>query len=617
MGYELATLDDLDGDGLPELAIAVASVVVYTGILPIELQAGGTLIVPGRRVLDGDLGSVREGWFLAGSAGQQEPVFTGASYLPRLTAHGPDGFLIGELMHHRGAGAVVRVPATVVAAPARPLTISPSGWVDGPGLSPRIELDDGLLSGVGEGTAVGGEFTFGSAATALDGAPFLAIAAMQTTGPETRPRAGTELVPRARLDELQGTLAETDDLEPWRILGDEHPSPEWLDEDALETDLGRVAQHIEASSGWWTVLLAACLLLSPEYGDHQCLADFAGLFQFAPTAMASYPRSAHVPAGFEEGLVIGEPLFDGGRGALHAVLPDWTQAPAGSVELAPLATPPEGWMVSRLDGEPGSWLGHSVAMPGDMDGDGLDDIVVGAPGVPADQDAIPGAAHLLLSRLHADHDGDGLGISGGDGDDGDPESYPGATERCDGADNDCDGVVPLDEHDEDDDGHMPCGGDCDDADPERYPADADGDGYGPCDGDCDDGDPELDPGDRDGDGYSTCDGDCDDSDPDRDLGDLDGDGWSSCGAVRDCDDHDASIHPDADETGDGVDNDCDGLVDEGVPTAMGCGWSDAGRSADLMRPGAFLALGLLLSLRIRPRRRDPAGMRRPRSTPRG
>ncbi|MDP7112157.1 MAG: putative metal-binding motif-containing protein [Myxococcota bacterium] len=256
-------------------------------------------------------------------------------------------------------------------------------------------------------------------------------------------------------------------------------------------------------------------------------------------------------------------------------------------------------------------------MPGDMDGDGLDDIVVGAPGVPADQDAIPGAAHLLLSRLHADHDGDGLGISGGDCDDGDPESYPGATERCDGADNDCDGVVPLDEHDEDDDGHMPCGGDCDDADPERYPADADGDGYGPCDGDCDDGDPELDPGDRDGDGYSTCDGDCDDSDPDRDLGDLDGDGWSSCGAVRDCDDHDASIHPDADETGDGVDNDCDGLVDEGVPTAMGCGWSDAGRSADLMRPGAFLALGLLLSLRIRPRRRDPAGMRRPRSTPRG
>lgn len=45
------------------------------------------------------------------------------------------------------------------------------------------------------------------------------------------------------------------------------------------------------------------------------------------------------------------------------------------------------------------------------------------------------------------------------------------------------------------------------------------------------------------------------------LGDSDGDGYD---ARTDCDDTDADVYPGADEVPDGVDNDCDGLVDEGA-----------------------------------------------------
>ena len=64
--------------------------------------------------------------------------------------------------------------------------------------------------------------------------------------------------------------------------------------------------------------------------------------------------------------------------------------------------------------------------------------------------------------------------------------------------------------------------------------------------------------------------------------DADGDGyWSTSFDGEDCDDKDPDIHPGAVEGCDGVDNNCDGDVDEGVTTTFyadrdGDGFGDAG-----------------------------------------
>jgi hypothetical protein len=143
-----------------------------------------------------------------------------------------------------------------------------------------------------------------------------------------------------------------------------------------------------------------------------------------------------------------------------------------------------------------------------------------------------------------------------DCDDNDPAVNPLAEEVCDGADQDCDGVV-------------------DEGTGETWYIDKDGDGYGAdggtslvqCDqpegfaaalGDCDDQDATLSPEtvwyrDLDNDGYGE-----------------NGDGSTQCsqpaGSIRedgDCNDSDPSIYEGADDYCDGKDKDCDGEVDEG------------------------------------------------------
>ncbi|MFT5585269.1 MAG: hypothetical protein ACI9VR_002857, partial [Cognaticolwellia sp.] len=204
-----------------------------------------------------------------------------------------------------------------------------------------------------------------------------------------------------------------------------------------------------------------------------------------------------------------------------------------------------------------------------------------------------------------DRDGDGeqsLVFGGSDCDDNNPEINAAAAETCNGLDDNCDGErdnVGLD------------------VGVQAYP-DEDGDGFGDsalgapvCEliqglsaegGDCDDADPQVNPG-----AQEICndvDDDCDgltDEDDDSVANatywqDDDQDGWGTDGiglefatcqtpegyADRsgDCDDADASVNPDAAELCSGLDEDCDGLVDDDDDSAETPTWF-----ADLDRDG--------------------------------
>jgi hypothetical protein len=160
--------------------------------------------------------------------------------------------------------------------------------------------------------------------------------------------------------------------------------------------------------------------------------------------------------------------------------------------------------------------GEAVAGAGDIDGDGYADLMAAAPY--ADRLGITTGAVFVLSGGCRDSDGDGY-CTTDDCDDGDSSIHPGATDApADGEDTDCDGF-------------------------ELCYADADGDGYTSGT-------------------VASADTDCT------------GTGESATeSSDEDCDDADASVFPGATEAvADGVDSDCDG-TETCYADADGDGWT--------------------------------------------
>ncbi|MEC7984706.1 MAG: putative metal-binding motif-containing protein [Myxococcota bacterium] len=195
-----------------------------------------------------------------------------------------------------------------------------------------------------------------------------------------------------------------------------------------------------------------------------------------------------------------------------------------------------------------------------------------------------------LAPEDIDDDNDGFTENEGDCDDTNRNVNPDAEEVCDGIDNNCDDVIDIGASDE-----------------QTFYADMDGDGFGSNDSlqaceaqdgyvsnnlDCEDDDEDINP-----DADEVCDGidnDCNEDIDEEDEGilstelstfyrDFDGDNYGNqnepielCevedGYVsndQDCDDGNDAINPDADEVCDGIDNNCNNLLDEDDPELLG------------------------------------------------
>jgi hypothetical protein len=239
-----------------------------------------------------------------------------------------------------------------------------------------------------------------------------------------------------------------------------------------------------------------------------------------------------------------------------------------------------------VDGDGYSTAG-GICGPIDCDDDPSDDPTICAtdpansrcaasvnPGASEVCDGIDNNCDNFQSATDVDNDGDGQPVCGGDCNDNDPNTFRGATEICDGNDNDCLGGIPAAERDADGDGIKICDvpSDCNDYDASTFPG---------ADEICSDG--------KD----NNCDGTVDETAtclcPDADS---DGFQLALCGGT-DCNDADAAINPGAAEIcNDGVDNNCDGKSDCGDASCAADAGCQACIAADADGDGFSTAGGI-------------------------
>lgn len=191
--------------------------------------------------------------------------------------------------------------------------------------------------------------------------------------------------------------------------------------------------------------------------------------------------------------------------------------------------------------------------------------------------------------VDADDDGSSALI---DCDDTDPAFFAEATDVCDGLDNDCDltvdeGVPEICNHADED-----CDGIADDQ------VDADDDTYytagvcNPADADCDDTDASVHPGAAES--TAGIDDDCDGRTDESALtDDNDGDGYCpgfACPGLltNDCDDDFPGVNPRAFDVPNGIDDDCNGAVDDGLIDRDGDGKSGINADCDESNPTVYV-----------------------------